>query len=204
MQTWVCFSRGCPAGLGAIWPVIPRCTSSEAGAASPFASMRDSPFNADSRSSMNLPYRSTASIWRPGKFCSSAAGSSIKSVLPSVTERIRRPRIACRNPRATVSTSGSSGIREPSPQNNTPLQPSPRTTNRFHLVQRQSLLVVIRIRRMLGDHYQILLQRLQRHFHRLLELPVVARRNRRRIVFHLIFRRVPLFPNFHFPFNPLM
>ena len=34
----------------------------------------------------------------------------MKSVLPSVTETIRRPRIARRNPRATVSTSGSSGM----------------------------------------------------------------------------------------------
>src|SRR5712664_2712010 len=60
---------------------------------------------------------------RPGKCSSSAAGSSIKSVLPSETEMIRRPRIACRNPRATVSTSGSSGIGRTNLQNSTPLQP---------------------------------------------------------------------------------
>src|SRR5258707_9121799 len=47
----------------------------------------------------------------------------MKSVFPSVTDMIRRPRIACRNPRATVSTSGSSGIRREHDQNITPQQP---------------------------------------------------------------------------------
>src|SRR6267378_2458448 len=47
----------------------------------------------------------------------------MKSVFPSVTDMIRRPRIASRNPRATVSTSGSSGIRREHDQNITPQQP---------------------------------------------------------------------------------
>src|SRR5712692_10285129 len=46
----------------------------------------------------------------PGRSRSSAAGSSIKSVLPSRTARIRRPGSDARSPRAMVSTSGSSGI----------------------------------------------------------------------------------------------
>jgi len=115
----VCFSRGCAAGLGAIWPVIPKCTRSEADAASPFVVTLGAPLTADSRSSINFPWRSTASMRRPGRCCSSATGSSIKSVFPSVTDRIRRPRIVRRNPRATVSTSGSSGIGGANLQNST-------------------------------------------------------------------------------------
>src|SRR3989442_2640534 len=47
----------------------------------------------------------------------------MKSVLPNVTERILRPRIVCRNPRATVSTSGSSGIGRENLQNSTAVGP---------------------------------------------------------------------------------
>src|SRR5712691_295778 len=48
----------------------------------------------------------------------------MKSVFPSATETILRPRIARRNPRATVSTSGSSGIRIENLQNSTALRPT--------------------------------------------------------------------------------
>src|SRR5260370_35953008 len=51
------------------------------------------------------------------------------------------------------------------------------------------LLVIIRIRRMLGDHHRIFLQRLQRDLNSSFELPVVPGRNRRRIVFHFDIRR---------------
>jgi len=46
----------------------------------------------------------------PGRCCSRSAGLSMKSVLPSVTETIRLPATVSWRPRATVSTSGSSGI----------------------------------------------------------------------------------------------
>jgi hypothetical protein len=156
----------------------------------------------------------------------------MKSVLPSVTEMIRRPRIACRNPRATVSTSGSSGIEgrtfkiaqrcslcsaqgkvisrcsancSRGPRKKTKKQISRvrdgsgaaccATTKKIAL---ELLLVIVRIRRMLRDHHWIFLQGVQCGLHRLFELPVVARRDRRRIVFHFNIRRDS--PVLHFPF----
>jgi hypothetical protein len=109
-------------------PVIPRWTSSDAESPSPLVA----PLGADpprsalaggaNRSSMNFPCRSTAVICFPGRCCSSAMGSSMKSVFPSVTDRIRRPRTLWRSPRAIVSTSGSSGMRSFAFQNSTDAQ----------------------------------------------------------------------------------
>src|SRR5208283_493615 len=103
--TCVCFACGSPAGCGVSIPVIPRCTSS---ADSPSATTA-SCFSV-SRISRNLPYRTTSRIARPGSSFSISSGLSMKSVFPSVTLRIRRPAISRCRPRATVSTSGSSGI----------------------------------------------------------------------------------------------
>src|SRR5882762_8328432 len=60
----------------------------------------------------NLPMRVTLEIRAPGNCFASAIGSSMKSVLPRRTSRIVRPGKEARNPRTTVSTSGSSGTGE--------------------------------------------------------------------------------------------
>src|SRR5580704_17015415 len=54
--------------------------------------------------------RRICSTVAPGRPSSRAEGSSMKSVFSRRTERMRRPGKAWRKPRATVSTSGSSGI----------------------------------------------------------------------------------------------
>src|ERR1700756_1549269 len=93
---------------------MPKCTSSASAGASgcvlPLAATPRASFLLASCSSMNLPNRSTRAICRPGNSRSIAAGSSIKSVLRSVTDRILRPATDSCSPRATVSTSGSSGM----------------------------------------------------------------------------------------------
>src|ERR1700680_4624300 len=61
---------------------------------------------------MNLPMRVTLQIRAPGNRFASAIGSSMKSVLPRRTSRMVRPGKEARNPRTTVSTSGSSGMME--------------------------------------------------------------------------------------------
>src|SRR5882757_6436 len=70
-----------------------------------------SDFSSDSSTmQMNLPRRVTSEIRVPGKQSPNADGSSTKSDLPRRTSRIVRPGNDARNPRTTVSTSGSSGI----------------------------------------------------------------------------------------------
>src|ERR1700730_549477 len=61
---------------------------------------------------INLPRRVTPRIREPGNCSPSATGSSIKSVLPRRTSRMVLPGNEARNPRTTVSTSGSSGMTE--------------------------------------------------------------------------------------------
>jgi hypothetical protein len=55
MQTCVCFSGGFSAGLGAICPVIPKCTSSDACVAASSPALPFVALAADRRNSMNFP-----------------------------------------------------------------------------------------------------------------------------------------------------
>src|ERR1700693_4212229 len=115
----------------------------------------------------------------------------MKSVFPSVTDMMRRPRIESRNPRATVSTSGSSGI---SVLDQTTTS-SDAAAFALHSERRNrggenarnlidSILVIVRIRRMIRNHHGIFLERVERDLHGLLKLRVVSPGHGRRIVFH--------------------
>src|ERR1700722_8652330 len=118
-----------------------------------------------------------------GRCRSIKEGSSMKSVFRSVTDRIRRPSTVNRNPRATVSTSGSSGMKSVH-ENITTLWPFSTRPQTLTKSRRYLVLVIIRIRRMLRDDYWILFQSFQGDLHRSFELRVVSSGDGRRLIFH--------------------
>src|SRR6476661_212315 len=119
----------------------------------------------------------------------------MKSVLPSVTETIRLPATAIWRPRATVSTSGSSGI--------TCGNHASTSNQEYSLcseLQRVSLhlLVIIRIGRMIRNHHGIFLERIERDLNGFFQLCVVASSDGSWIVLDFDIRRDAVI--FDFPF----